>query len=233
MKKTNNLLSKYLRLYKEQVPGEEVVNADPQTQVAPAADPAPVENSPESNLSENEKYVIKILTNAFIFNPKVFDKDKQKYIYSRIESIKKMINIPISKVIDEVKNIISLDSSLKVESKTIALLRKYIMLTEQSADATEQQSNNNDQNTELAKQANKEQSEGEGNKVSLEEIFPLYKELILKSLKHTPTEEELMILKPVVNEFANVDPEKIVEAIQNLLVQSTEDKEVRDNLSNA
>jgi RNA binding exosome subunit len=42
-----------------------------------------------------------------------------------------------------------------------------------------------------------------------------------------------MIIKPVVNEFADSDPEKIVEAIQNILSQSLEDKEVEDNLSNA
>jgi len=74
---------------------------------------------------------------------------------------------------------------------------------------------------------------GEGNKLNLAEIFPLYKELIIKALMHVPTEEELMIVKPIVNEFADSDPEKIVEAIQNILSQSLEDKEVEDNLSNA
>ena len=41
-----------------------------------------------------------------------------------------------------------------------------------------------------------------------------------------------MILKPVVNEFADTDPEKIVEVIENILNQSLEDREVEDNLSN-
>ena len=232
MKKTNKLLSKYLHLYKEQVPGEETTGIDNQVQggavgVAPAPEAQPEEN----NLSESEKYVIKILTNAFIFNPKVFDKAKQKYIFSRIKSIKNMINVPISKIIDEVKNLIALDNSLKVESKTSALLRKYIVLTEQSLDATEPQSN--DGEVELTNQDNSEQVKDDSNDISLEEIFPLYKELIVKALSHVPTDEELMILKPVVNEFADIDPEKIVVTVKNLLSQSTEDREVEDNLSNA
>lgn len=186
-----------------------------------------------SNIDENEKYIIKILTNAFIFNPALFDNQKQKYIYNKIDNISRMINVPVSKVVDELKKIIAFDTSLKVESKTNALLSKYIMLIEQPADATEPQSDETNNDLNLAKQANKEQEAGEGNKLNLEEIFPLYKELIIKALKHTPTEEELMIIKPVVNEFADSDPEKIVEAIQNMLSQSLEDKEVQDNLSNA
>ena len=42
-----------------------------------------------------------------------------------------------------------------------------------------------------------------------------------------------MILKPIVRQFTKTDPEKIVITIKNLLSQSTEDKEVEDNLSNA
>lgn len=186
-----------------------------------------------SNIDENEKYVIKILTNAFIFNPALFDNQKQKYIYNKVDQISRMVNVPVSRVVDEVKKIIAFDTSLKVESKTNALLSKYIMLIEQPADATEPQPDETTDNLNFTAQAEKEQETGEGNNLNLEEIFPLYKELIIKALKHTPTEEELMIVKPVVSEFADSDPEKIVEAIQNMLSQSLEDKEVQDNLSNA
>ena len=144
-----------------------------------------------------------------------------------------MVNVPVSRVVDELKKIIAFDTSLKVESKTIALLSKYIMLIEQPADATEIQPDDSTDELNLPKQANIEQETGEGNELNLEEIFPLYKELIIKALKHTPTEDELMIIKPVVNQFADNDPEKIVEAIQNMLSRSLEDKEVQDNLSNA
>ena len=219
--KTLNLINKYLRLL-----GEQDLDADSQINA----------NNLEANkgLDENEKYVIKILTNAFIFNPKLFDLQKQKYISTKIDEISRMVNVPISKLIDELKKIIALDRSLKVESKTLSLLNKYMLLAEQPADATEPQADSESEDLEnLSKQADKEQSKGEGNNLNLEEIFPLYKELIIKALRHTPTEEELMIIRPIVNEFADTDPEKIVEAIQNMLSQSLEDKEVQDNLSNA
>jgi hypothetical protein len=210
MHKTNKIFAKYLNVLEEQVPDNVVPGLD-----------------------ENEKYIIKILTNAFIFNPTVFSSSQQKYIASKIEAIKKMVNVPIAKVVDEIKKIIALDSSLKVESKTFSLLANYMLLIEQPADATEPQAEKSAPLKGLTKQAEKEQEEGEGNNLNLEEIFPLYKELIIKALNHSPTEDELMIIKPIVNEFADVDPEKIVEAIQNVLSQSLEDKEVEDNLSNA
>lgn len=226
MSRTLQIISKYYKLLEEQVPNEQ--------QTPTAAAPTPIEpQSQESGLDENEKYIIKILTNAFIFNPKLFDKSKQKYIHNRIDQISRMVNVPVSRVVDDLKKIIAFDTSLKVESKTIALLSKYIMLIEQPADATEIQPDDSTDELNLTKQANIEQETGEGNELNLEEIFPLYKELIIKALKHTPTEDELMIIKPVVNQFADSDPEKIVEAIQNMLSRSLEDKEVQDNLSNA
>ena len=225
MKKTNKLLSKYLHLYKEQVPGEEVGDQSEDIQ--------PDILSPDQGLSENEKYVIKILINAFIFSIKAFDKDKQKYILNRINSINNMINVPLAKVIDEIKNIIALNYSLKIESKTNKLLKKHFNLIEQSLDATEPQSDKGDSNQLNVEPSVEQQEITKGDGLPLEEIFPLYRELILKSLKHTPTEDELMILKPIVRQFTKTDPEKIVITIKNLLSQSTEDKEVEDNLSNA
>lgn len=215
--KTISLINNYLKLLGEQDIDQLNANLD----------------QSDSNINENEKYIIKILTNAFIFNPTLFDNQKQKFIYNKVDEISRMVNVPVSKVVEELKKVIAFDTSLKVESKTNALLSKYIMLIEQPADATEPQLDASSDDLDLTQQASREQETGEGNKLNLEEIFPLYKELIIKALKHTPTEEELMIIKPVVNEFADSDPEKIVEAIQNMLSQSLEDKEVQDNLSNA
>lgn len=222
--KTLKLISKYYKLLGEQAPEEQVVSKTA----------APTSTKPEQqtgNLSDNERYVIKILTNSFIFNPSLFDTVKQKYIFQKIDEIKRMVNVPVSKIIDEIKKIISIDRSLRVESKTLSLIRKY--LVEQPADATEPQNTTQTSNIDTPDQTSEQQLNGGANKLNLAEIFPLYKELILKSLKHIPTEEELMIVKPVVNEFADSDPEKIVETIQNILSQSLEDKELEDNLSNA
>lgn len=223
MSKTLKLISKYYNLIHEQTPKSKLGADQP-------APPQPEAQQPVSNLGENEKYVIKILTNAFIFNPSLFDKSKQQYIFNKIDQIKKMVNVPVAKIVDEIKKIIAVDRSLRVESKTLSLLGKYMFLIEQPADATEPQGGSSPASTAVQGQGVKANDE---NNLNLAEIFPLYKELIIKALKHVPTEEELMIVKPVVNEFADSDPEKIVEAIQNILSQSLEDKEVEDNLSNA
>jgi len=225
MSKTLKLISKYYKLLHEQTP-ESKLGAD---QPAP---PQPEAQQPVSSLGENEKYVIKILTNAFIFNPSLFDKSKQQYIFNKIDQIKKMVNVPVAKIVDEIKKIIAVDRSLKVESKTLSLLGKYMFLIEQPADATEPQGDSSPAGAAVQGRGVEVKTNDE-NSLNLAEIFPLYKELIIKALKHVPTEDELMIVKPVVNEFADSDPEKIVEAIQNILSQSLEDKEVEDNLSNA
>lgn len=210
MTKTNKIFQKYIKILEEQVP-----------------------NTDEPGLSANEKYIIKILTNAFIFNPAVFSGSQQKYIKNKVDGIKNSVNVPIAKIVDEIKKIIALDNSLKVESKTLNLLASYMILIEKPADATEPQATDSKPLDDLIRQSEKDQFNGEGNDLNLEEIFPLYKELIIKALNHSPTEDELMIIKPIVNQFADTDPEKIVEAIQNVLSQSLEDKEVEDNLSNA
>lgn len=227
MSKTIKLFDNYFKLFNEQEPGAPA--PAPQQEQQPAS--TPIEDEPSTELDENEKYVIKILTNAFIFNPKLFDRNKQRYIFNKIDNIKNMVNVPVSKIIDEVKRIINLDNSLRVESKTERVIKNYYMFLEQPKDATEPQSG---QAAAPAAGPNDVPDKGDSlNKLSLVEIFPLYKELILSSLKHVPTEEELMILKPIVNEFADSDPEKIVDTIQNIISNATEDKEVQDTLSNA
>jgi hypothetical protein len=232
MSKTLQLISKYFSLLEEQAPeGDPAAGIEPATAAASAPPAEPQEQV--GNIDENEKYIIKILTNAFIFNPTLFDKQKQKYIFNKIDQIKRMVNVPVAKIVDEVKNVIAIDKSLKVESKTLSLLDKYMLLIEQPADATEPQADTQPTQNSSTSQSQEKIIDGEDNNLNLAEIFPLYKELILKALKHAPTDDELMIIKPVVNEFADSDPEKIVETIQNILSQSLEDKEVEDNLSNA
>ena len=224
MSKTLQLISKYYNLLGEQAP-EGMPDLGLGAEGSP---PQPDEPSEVSNLDNNEKHVIKILTNAFIFNPDLFkeNKVKIKYIYNKIDEISRMVNVPVSKIVSEIKKIIALDKSLKIESKTITLINSYMILMEQPKDATEPQSD-------LKSSTKTNKLDDQENDLNLAEIFPLYKELILKALRHVPTEEELMIIKPVVNEFADLDPEKIVETIENILSQSLEDKEVEDNLSNA
>jgi hypothetical protein len=222
MKKTNNILHKFMRLYVEQT---EAPEADQLSDVQ-------IGQKPNDVISSNEKYLIKLLTNAFIFSPEKFDKSKQGYISNKIKNINSLINVPISKVVDEIKSIISMDNSLKVESKTNVLLNSYFNLVEQIADGTEPQPDSKE-DIQLTNKQEPVEDEKEENSISLEEIFPLYKELMLKSLKHTPTEDELMILKPVADQFGEIDPLKIVTTIKNLLSKSLEDKEIKDNLSNA
>jgi len=220
--KTNQLFKKYYKILNEQDPGPET----------PPVEAAPPEISPTEpvakTLDANEKYVIKVLTNAFIFNPTLFPKSKQNFIANKIEDIKKLINVPVSKVVEEIKSILNLDHSLKIESKTLKIIAKYKVLLEQPADATEPQVDNISTTDNISK-TNK-QPDGTSNNLNLSEIFPLYKELILQSLAHAPTDEELMILKPIVNEFADSDPEKIVTTIKDLLVQES-DKDIEAYLA--
>lgn len=229
-RKTIQLFDKFFVKYgvlREQTPDAGAEQPVPDMNAEPTIDLAASAAAPKE-LDENEKYIIKILTNSFIFNPSIFNKEKQKYIFNKIESIEKKVNVPVSNIINAVKKIIGLDKSLKVESRTVSLIQKYMTLIEQSPDATEKQPDAVEQDI---KQKSDEGTTSE-NKLDLEEIFPLYKELLLQALKHIPTDEELMIIKPIVNEFGDVDPEKIVEAIQNILNQSLEDREVEDDLSN-
>lgn len=229
MNKLNTLFKKYYRILNEQEPAPEGISTET---LPPEAAPAEIA-SPEpkvAQLNENEKYVIKILTNAFIFNPSLFDSNKKRFIANKIENIKKTINVPVSKIVEEIKSILDLDSSLKVESKTLRLLQNYMVVLEQPADATEPQATDI-ANSRTGKDAPVTDTSNV-NKLNLAEIFPLYKELIVQSLAHVPTEEELIILKPVVNEFADSDPEKIVTVIKDLLNQES-DTDIERDLANA
>jgi hypothetical protein len=231
--KTEQLFKKYYRILNEQEPAEQAVTpseAAPADMAPPSEPAAPIE--PEvPPLDENEKHVIKILTNSFIFNPTLFDKNKQKFIYNKIDKIKRSVNIPVASIIDEIKSILNLDTSLRVESKTLKLLDRYMLMIEQPADATEPQSDNQQTERQPVTAATPDIEKNE-NKLNLAEIFPLYKELIIQSLLHAPTDEELIILKPIVNKFSESDPEKIVTTVKDLLGQES-DIDLESDLANA
>jgi hypothetical protein len=238
MKKTDKLFERYFQLLNEQEPAPE---ADPAVDPAAAEQPAPPVEEPA--LDENQKYLIKVLTHAFIFNPTLFSRDVQAKISNDIKRISKSVNVPIAKTVEEITNIICMDNSLcrdlkgdqklKTESKTLRLINKMLVLLEQPADATEPQAEDAAPEEQGAAPQAEQQPEVEKPKseLSLEEIFPLYRELIMKALAHTPSDEELMMLKPVVDEFADVDPTKIETFIAKTLNQSLQDNELEDNLS--
>jgi len=231
MRKTDKLIRHYYRMLVEQTPGEPGLDAPPGMEDPQAPAPAPgVEKKP---MDENEKYIVKILTNAFIFNPTLFG-NRKSYIDNTLSKIKTSVNIPVATIIKEIKRIIAMDKSLYIESRTNFLIKRYYKLLEQDErDATEPQKDaqepvDTDGDVDDAPQ----ETESE-NDLDLVEIFPLYKELLLRALAHVPSEEELMMLKPVVSEFADTDPQKIVELIESLLLKSpkAEDKAVADQLS--
>lgn len=240
--KTEQLFKKYYRLLREQDPAggpqDDLTGAAPDPnsgagvggQPDQTQQPAP-EPEPGSKIDNNEKHVIKILTNAFIFNPSLFDKNKQKFIVNKIDTLTKSVNVPVAKLVQDLKSIIALDTSLRVESKTLKMLKGYMLMYEKELDATDLPPP--DAQTSSPGPQAQQPAKSNQNALNLTEIFPLYKELILKALKHVPTDEELMIIKPIVNEFADIDPEKIVVTIQNLLNQSTEDDEIEGALGDA
>ena len=204
--KVNQLFKKYYRILNEQEPG------DP-AEITPPPEAAPAEPAIKP-MDTNEKIVIKILTNAFIFDKTRFDENKRKYIDNKLVEIQNAINVPVAGIVDEIKKIINLDKSLYIESKTLKLLSKYNLMLEQPADATEPQPG-----TETGNPSSEQPTAPTEviNSLNLAEIFPQYKELIIEALNHVPDPEEIITLRTVVSEFGETDPEKIVIAIKDLL----------------
>lgn len=172
---------------------------------------------------ENEKHIIDILTNSFIFNPTLFDSQTQKVISQKVNQIKRSVNVSAPTIINQIKNIIGLDSSLRMESKTEALINGYLRALYEQKDATEPQ-------VDTASKATEPQQNTTQPGLNFNEIFPLYKEILLKALVHVPTDEELMMLRTVVSELGENDPLKIVTTIQKLLSQATGDSSFKDSL---
>jgi len=205
--KVKQLFKKYYRILNEQEP---VVPAE----IAPPPEVAPAEPAIKP-MDTNEKIVIKILTNAFIFDKTRFDMNKRKFIDNKLVEIRNAINVPVAGIIDEIKKIINLDKSLYIESKTLKLLLKYNLMLEQPADATEPQPG-----TETGNPPSEQPTAPTEviNSLNLAEIFQTeYKELIIEALHHVPKPEEIITLRTVVSEFGETDPERIVIAIKDLL----------------
>lgn len=205
--RTINLIDRFLRLYEQD---------EQEPQQAPEQEPPA---NPVDEVDENTKYIIKLLTNAFIFNPNSFDESTRNRILKDIESLKQSINQPVASVVDKIKRILAYDKSLVVESLTISLINRFL---EQVEDATEAPP------AEPEAQLTPKPSV---NKLQLQEVFPRYRDLIVRSLTHEPTDQELSILTTVVDEFADIDPERILVTIQKLLDQTEGDQEVEKGLS--
>lgn len=210
MKKTTAKLNEYLRLF-EQDELDAEMGDQPE-------DAEPVEQAAPEPVDENVKYVIKLLTNSFIFDKTKFSQSTQQSVDNLISDIQNDVNQPVASIIGKVKRVLSLDSNLRVESIVVSTMDSYISLYE-NADATNMQSGTSEARGEPI------------NAASISEIFPMYQKLIVSALQHTPTAEELSILDPVIEEFADTDPTKIKEAITQLLSQSGIDTEVESNLN--
>ena len=242
--KVNNLFKKYYKILNEQEPGDPAPDATPMesppAEMAPPEETAPAE--PEIKpIDNNEKLVIKILTNAFIFDKTHFNNDiaKRKYIDRMLIKILQSVNVPIAKIVEDVVSVINLDRNLSLdkiissntrfkESKTLRLINSYILMFEKPADATEPQAGDN--NTQDIPANDKPTNSI--NSLSLSEIFPEYKELIVQALNHVPSPEEIITLRSVVREIGETDPEKIVITIQRLLNFSEDtltDKETKSS----
>jgi len=243
MNNLNTLFKKYYKILNEQEPGEPA--AAPETPPAEAAPPEVAPAEPEIKpIDNNEKLVIKILTNAFIFDKTRFNDDisKRNYIDRMLLKVQNSVNVPISKTIEDVVRIINLDRNLSLdkvinsstklkESKTLSLINSYILMIEKPADATEPQAGDNDTQNMPTNDQPTNTSNGI-NSLSLSEIFPEYKELIVQALNHVPTPEEIITLRSVVREIGELDPEKIVITIQRLLNFSEDtltDKETKSS----
>lgn len=237
MSKTLKIISNYFRLLNEQ--GEE---EQPNASQDPAATPdtAPVPEEPAvPEVSEGERTLIKILINAFLFNPKLFSPDEQEKINDDIDRISKSLNRPVPAVVDDIKKLISKDSSLKLEknSKFLSAYKKYtLLLREQDLDATEPNVSKETRDKQAAdpetKNNNQQVEIKQPDQLELQEIFPMYKELIIRALKHVPTSDDFVV-KSAVSEFMENDPEKVVELIKKILDQSPEeeDNKLEDDLA--
>ena len=225
MNKVNTLFKKYYRILNEQEPAtaEPAPAPDATMPPEPAMDMEPIEpEKDEPEVKENEKVIIKILANAFIFNKLDLDPETLLRVERNIRIIKDSVGWPMSKTISAIINILCLNPSLCLkkslgirvnkESKIEKAFLKYKLMYEVAADATDGPANPNKEN--------EKDTESPGNEIvslSLSEIFPEYQELILRALEYVPTAEEIMILRPVVKEFGENNPTAVETTVKNLL----------------
>ena len=197
--KTLDLINSYNRLLEQ----DEVGNMPDVTSDIQATKP---------DLSPNEKYIIKLLTNSFIFDPKSkkFNERTQRDIFTKIKDIKNLSSPSLAVIVSKVNNILSYEPGLKVESVVMDLLDRLISIFEQSQDATNltQEPEPYIGNTTAPKV----------NDINLTEIFPnFYQALLVNALSHTATPAEMNILIDVVDNFAESDPRYIRDTISTLI----------------
>jgi len=248
MRKTEAKLNKLLRMFNEadedQQPAGGYPSQPPQDdaqgppQDAPPPEP-PKEEAPAQKMTQNEKEIIDLLARAFIFNPEDFP-ERRGQIDRAIDNINSSVNVPIPTIVDSIEDIVSLNANLRkksgvgklinnLESRANKLFKGIKLLSEELKDATEPQID--DKAGKAAPGAPQEQEDNPEFKLDLQEIFPMYRALIAKALRHSPTEDEIINLQAVVDEFTDLDPKKIVTTIKNMLSQSLEDKEVEQDLA--
>jgi hypothetical protein len=243
MRKTEEKLNNLLRMFREadedQQPPSDDVSQPPQEAPEP-----PKEEAPASKVSQSEKEIIDLLARSFLFNPTNFPAQKSQ-IESAINSIRTSVNVPIPTVIDNIEDIVSLNVNLRkkpimsklinnLEARAIKIFGNISILSEKLRDATEPQAG--DQGEKAVEPGQKvggeaKPVENSEFKLDLQEIFPMYQALISKALYHVPSEEEIINLQAVVDEFTDLDPKKIVTTIKNMLSQSLEDTEVETDLA--
>jgi len=242
MRKTEAKLNKLLRVFRE---ADEDQQPTGEGAPDPSQSPPPVTpkvEAPAQSVTQNEKEIIDLLARSFIFNPEDFP-EKRSYIDRAIANIGTSVNIPIPTTVDAIEDIVSLNVNLRkksgvgklinnLESRASKLFKGIKMLSEELKDATEPQID--DKSSGKTQGASPPEASQEVNsefKLDLQEIFPMYRALIAKALRHSPTEDEIINLQAVVDEFTNSDPKKIVTTIKNMLSQSLEDKEVEQDLA--
>jgi hypothetical protein len=236
--KTQQLFNRVFNLLNEQEPGAEPSNVQPPVAPVSTEEPADVE------VDERERSLALALALAFIFNP---ERTKQEMlIKSQVDKINNSAGITIPEIIDTLGEIVCLDinlcrrfreafpgnnTALKKESKTIQLLNKYKLLFEQDLDATEPQSTAQPDDTAGEAQDGNtpvDTTPEEKTELSLDEIFPLYRDLLTKAVLYVPTDDELFMVDQVVKQFSDSDPLRVIETVKNILRLAEEGSD--DNL---
>lgn len=213
--KTLRLIENYIRYVTESVEDEAV--------------DVPVD-SESREIGSNERYIIKILTNALIFNPLKF-LDQRETILNDIENIRVSPDNSIASIISRIKSIIALDKSLVIEGSTGQLFKYYTELLERnSLDATEPQQDTVP--TSIVDDSPTETSDPSLEiDVDLDEIFPLYQDMILNALSYEPSSRDLIMLRDVVNGIGEVDPLSIIDTIQGIMNSRRSEEDIADDLT--
>ena len=218
MYKTLKIISNYWNLIQEQSPSDMETVDDTGDE--------PVKN----NNDQNKKEIINILKNAFIFDKTKWGPSKQNYIQSRIKLLKRPSTD--GNIVNQIKDLVSIinidpELQLNLESKTLFIFNKYGLLQEQLKDATEP---NIDDTTQQPVIDNKEVSSPRTISLKLNEIFPLYNDLIIRALDYKPSEEELIMLDDIISSSEG-NPNLVRDGIEKILRSKKEQKDLENDLA--